>query len=273
MTSEQRRAIYVAGFPKNADETSVLTYFSTFGRIASLEKINSPSAKHFIKLVAKDDRTFNAIVGSSQPYRFMDRELIVKPFIKGTGLIKHNLELNKRRVIAKNVPIWVDPHELKRWLTFVAGPVSNLYYYLSDLPLLHKRTRRSYSILFEKKDSASLLLSLQQVYFSESGEPTIFEKFKKAKNARKPILKSNLMVQDIQDSHHHSNLEHQIFEGKNISQHLLKKTDEWDYHLLKPTSRKYYFFRSKQPKESSHSIENLAIRINKNPPQQVARAR
>lgn len=179
---KKNREVFVAGVPQAAKVENVLAYFSKFGSIVSIKAASHSEGKTHLKMEVADRTTFEAITKPGRPHLYEGRSLIVKPFIAGLDLIRENIKMNRKRVIAKSVPSSLDATDFKAWLDLAVGPVLSMYEFRSNLPNAFERNFKSYSILFHDKQTAQRLINIGEYMFPLSTRPTTFEKFKPKKN-------------------------------------------------------------------------------------------
>lgn len=249
-------ALFVAGTPRQLGEGDLYNYFRKFGPVVHFEERRSSDVKSpTFKLVVADQQTYHSILNST--HNLYGRNLFVKPFKTGQGLVRQNLQTNKRRVIAKRVPSWLSEFLFQAWITKMAGPVDKLFAFDPDNSDPRQRLVRSYSILFFTREGASRLAEIGEFAFPMSNSVTEFKKFKVSKQTKIGTTSQihhftkEQSSKDGQYSMACSEIKTEQMSTDKKSNNI-KENQSWCYHNTKPTSIHYNFLRG----SNLYSVKN-----------------
>lgn len=244
MESDDQFALFIGGLPKGFDLEELKTYFEGFGKIKRIEQPFTTTKKSFLKLQLESQAACDAILLNQYGHRYKGRDLIVKPYETGQRLREHNEELNHRRIVAKNVPRYVEESQIQVWLQEIAGPIVKMYSYENSSSGASKKKakKKAYSILFQKRESADLIADLGSWQFPEGSQKIKFERFvakKASKKCFQNIPKSegvkNISCRRPLDSTSADKLEKS--KGCTFADRHLFKPTQAKYHSLKPSAK------------------------------------
>ncbi len=251
--------VYVAGIPKKISREELYFYFSQFGQISDIiTYFNSDTTLHGSSgdrsvqqkgycLVATGCRSTFAKILGYQYHSLSGRSIYCTKYQEGSKLMRQNRMNNQRRVIIRQVPTYFDISCLRVLLEQTIGKVEILYQFKepstetegfpSSLPVKF----RSYSVMFEDKSCAQLLLNLKEVTFNES--TFVVEKFKPAGKRAKIFSALEEDGQEIRQE--------QKFSGSKMDSTLSKSCGSNQPQFLgvptdfvRPTTKMYYTLRS-----------------------------
>lgn len=270
MKSAKEWSIFVAGFPHFLQVTDVRDYFSGFGKVTHVKRLKTASEKICHKLVAANKSSYLKILNPQEPHKFQDRRLIIKPFVKGKQLAKLNKDMNSCRVIAKNVPSSITQTQFQNWVSQVAGPVANLYYFQkTGKRKSTSRAKRTYSILFEHQESAEQLVRLAAWQFEDGNGPSKFERFIFGMDAKgmgrvepSPNIYSSKYV-DIQIYSTGFGLFHGDQPVQTATATGNQNRFDLSLHSSKPTASRYRSLRNLQTPVPHEISKNLLFRISR----------
>ena len=268
----RNRELFVAGFPRSTSLEEVFCYFKSFGSIVSVERIPTLHKNSNFKVTVADQSTYQAILHPHNPLWFLGRDLIARPFATGRQLVLHNINSNRCRVIATNVPSSIPKSEFEQWIRQMAGPVTKIYCYKSGYPGsitdLLPRHKKSYSILFAEKQSAKRLVGIKSWDFYRGVGPSIFQKYKAPKNGGKTkvihpastvvsrCIQSDLSSQLMEESQHY--IQTQMLRGEVAGQS--RPAIPQNLHSIRPNSKAYFLLRSPVDSDLESSSDNLSFR-------------
>lgn len=265
-------ALFVAGLPQDFNLQELHSYFSRFGRVAAMERHTTTTQTNYLKLIASDLQTYQAILHPFQLHEYRGRSLIVKPFIRGRELAAQNFHMNTCRVIAKNVPSWMMISSFESWLRKVGGPVLKIFCFKSfgENPTspIKKRQNLSYSILFKDRFSAEKLIHLKAWTFPCEPRPTSFEEFCFVKKeGEKPSVFSfqqedrNRKNRVIQEANIPRDIANSKFASIQNNKQLEGSGSCGTFHWVKPTAAHYHNLRQKDNTFRDQSIQNLQFKL------------
>lgn len=269
--------VYVAGIPKTISRQELYHYFTQFGQISDITTYfnsdptlhgytgdGSTQQKGYCVVATGCRSTFAKILGYHY-HSLSGRSVYCTKYQEGSKLMRQNRMNNQRRVIIRQVPTHFYISCLRVLLEQTIGKVEILYQFKEPstesegLPSKQPVKFRSYSVMFEDKSCAQLLLNLKEVTLNES--TFVVEKFKPAgKRAKVPANLEQEGLEDRQEvklsaSKMDSTLSKSC--GSNQPQFLGVPTD-----FVRPTTKMYYTLRShynaiKLPSNKMPAHENL----------------
>lgn len=292
--------LFVAGIPSRVAAPAVETYFSHFGRVRvqTLPPRDSHTTTHTTAgaaetggggksrplhkgcciLVLDSPHTLHAIL-AVPVHRFHGRTLQVSEYREGVDLIRHNQQLNRRRVVVKKVPKHWTEETLVSVLS-VFGPVQSVYKYKAQCP--RSQTVRE---LRQPTQTFSVVFFQRQAALEATAEPTmavgetriVIEKFDRKLNTAE--VKVSTQTEPLSPLYRIKGSCRQttfntFLNSENTLQENQFSADVKDslenapnLHVLKPTKTKYHAIKifKKQITTSLSTIESAStpnIRFN-----------
>lgn len=257
------RSIFVTGVPADASKIAVTRYFSYFGKIRYVQLQLLGSKRRAYVVQPADLKTFRAILDPNLAHYFQGRYLQCSPYESGSTLIRHNIEMNKRRVIIKRVPSIVELKNLKNWLETRAGSVQSMFAYstedskkrLSNI----QRKYKSYSVVFNEATAARDAVAIQKHTFLEGFEPSTFERFRP--NRSRDYTKNNTSTEALEKPY--PELENNYFntlQTQHKNNAIQRRIMEHGLLFTKPLS-KQYFEERRTIQSINHDGSNLQLNL------------
>ena len=193
--------LFVAGIPYGTTPGTLERCFARAGysvaiseRESSLTPLGSSLAlcKGHCVIKAADKHTYHAILGNGD-VAIQDRVLICKPFLRGEKLFHQIAVSNKKRVILKGIPSFMDLDSVREKLESLYGRVESMFRFMSDGRSPYDREESSsfsrkisLSVMFIKQQSART--AAQDTYLEvERGYFAVIEAFKTNKKTKNTL--------------------------------------------------------------------------------------
>ncbi len=288
--------LFVAGIPSRVAAPAVETYFSHFGRVRvqTLPPRDSHTTTHTTAgaaetggggksrplhkgcciLVLDSPHTLHAIL-AVPVHRFHGRTLQVSEYREGVDLIRHNQQLNRRRVVVKKVPKHWTEETLVSVLS-VFGPVQSVYKYKAQCP--RSQTVRE---LRQPTQTFSVVFFQRQAALEATAEPTmavgetriVIEKFDRKLNTAEvkgsscedPLLPmTKLSTSRTLGSSLLANVYYCKHSAKQVESDTSLQMIDTLNGAYKPTQTKYHHMLNSSESSHSHRIpdsDNLRFNI------------
>ena len=273
--------LHVSGFPPHVSNSSILKYFSKFGRVyieqeghlpqqygssrqelsqVSIEQIRK--RKNYLVLSCMDIETRESIL-QYIGHRYQGCSIFCNEYKTGYDLIIHNQLINQRRCILRKVPISFSRQEVVSRVEKEAGAIESLFVYE---PMKSYRTVRHYSVSITFCNSESLFYLLEAaehgIYFN--GQRINVDKYgiKGKFFAEQPLhlksTKPSLVFSDAGNptmAMAHIPIGSKAFNVTSIGAiaHPLS------IHQHKPISREYH--SSRKNRDQEHTVTNIRINL------------
>ena len=175
--------VYVAGISKQISKEELYKYFNQFGLISEIttfRKALAPSNTYeeestqkgycFVNTFCR--QTFSHIL-NYQYHSIFGRSIYCTKYEEGSKLMRQNRMNNQRRVIIKQVPIYLELSSLRLLLEQTVGKVEILYQFKDSstkpqcITSNNSQKFKSFSVMFEEKSCALFLLNLKELVLND----------------------------------------------------------------------------------------------------------
>ena len=254
-------------------------YFSYFGQVSDIaifygseprDQGNLTRSEFYRKqrsfcVVSTACRSTYANIVGTEYHSVAGRQVYCSRYEEGSKLMRQNRLNNQRRVIVRRVPPFIDQTGLQLLLEQTIGRVEVMYHFNEPSTCNgcetseEFRRSRSYSVTFEDRSCAQLLLSIKEIQFKEY--TFVVEKFKPIGKRDNQFSSSKAETQPEERKASSSNNDSTVSNsgGSNNPHFLGVPTD-----FVRPTSKIYSIIRSQVLKMAQPSLEetNNNLRFN-----------
>lgn len=273
--------LFVTGVPSKMKPENVIQFFKKFGPVSLYGE--SQHGTHDIAqmrgycIMYCYDESTAVWITRKRYFQFLGRTLSVTVHKSGIDLFIQNKRINKSRVIFKKVPKYFSESQFLQELEERVGAVQSLFQFKPMNPYLaHKKASNqklsSYSVVFEKKESAKKLIEkgcfilsnetsvIAERYIKHYKAPASQDLMNKPTRAELKLGSSSCMYQGLPQD------QQNCFEDSSYEQSPMFGLNN---HHLKPTAKAYYsrkgFKEASIMKHCDQRFDNIRFNVTHRP--------